>query len=79
MWADNAYNFKVPDGVKKGLLQLVDDRNNVVGTHEMALDAYTSVKQGDEIIENVTLYHQEAGHKIAAADLKYSFMNGRYA
>lgn len=78
-WADHKYNFKVPEQVKKGFLELVDDKNNVIGSAELNLDEYISVKQGDEIVETQTLFHKDGEHQINAADLKYSFISGKYA
>lgn len=56
-WADKKYNFKVPEGVKKGFLELVDDSYTVVGSAELNLEEYTQVTPGDEVFETQTLFH----------------------
>ena len=56
----------MPDGVKRGFLELVDDRNNVIGSTELNLDEYVHVKEGDEVIETQTLFHKEGNEQIKA-------------
>ena len=36
-WSDKKYNYKIPEGVSKGFLQLFDDRGVVVGQAELNL------------------------------------------
>ena len=40
VWLDKNYNFKVPQGVTKGLLALIDDRAVVVGQAELNLQEF---------------------------------------
>ena len=69
----------MPDNIKEGLLELVDDRNNTIGSAKIDLDEYTSIKQGDELIETQTLFYNDNGKKINAGDLKFSYIAGKYA
>ena len=72
----------MPDGVKRGFLRLVDSQNNTLGQAEINLDNYIHVKEGDEILETQTLFakqKKEGETPVAIADLKYTFLNGKYA
>lgn len=60
VWHDTKYNFKVPEGVNKGFLELIDDRGELVGSSELNLHEFTNVKEEDEIIQNETLYFKES-------------------
>ena len=60
-------------------MELIDDQNNVIGSAELNLDNYTTVKEGEQIIETQTLYYNHNKNIINAADIKYSFINGQKA
>jgi hypothetical protein len=56
---------------------LIGNDKKVLGSSDLNLDRYTSVKEGDEIFETQTLFFKEKEEQINAAELKWSFLNGR--
>lgn len=49
IWKDQMLNFKVPQGVKKCIFELINDKGDELGTSELDLDKLFQVKAGDEL------------------------------
>lgn len=56
VWHDTKYNYKIPEGINRGFLELIDDRNSIVGSTELNLQEILTLKEEDEVIQNESLF-----------------------
>lgn len=69
-------NFKVPEGVGKGFLELINGNGEEIGSTWLDLNKLLESKPGDEIFIAGELFFKDEEKEVDAANLKYSYIVG---
>jgi hypothetical protein len=79
IWKDQMLNFKVPEGITKGFLELINGNGEEVGSSWLDLSKLLEAKPGDEVFVAEELFFKDEEQLVDAANLKYSFIVGEKA
>jgi hypothetical protein len=79
IWKDQMLNFKVPEGVTKGLLELIDGKGKEIGSSILDINKILESQRGDEVFVAEEVFFKEEEKEIDAANIKYSFIIGEGA
>jgi hypothetical protein len=78
-WKEQMLSFKVPEGLAKGLLELVNAKGEEIGSGSIDLNNMLQSKPSDEVIVAEELFFKDEEREVDAANLQYSYVVGEKA